>query len=187
MIGEGLKVIEEEAFALCEELTVIYLPKSLQKIGEKAFFGCKKLEKVIFYDGIYSIGEKAFAECEKLEKNTLPATLLYLGNYAFGHCYGLKSVDFSGAVLKINIKTEPQKPEESDVQNSTSGYSILEEQPENPILQVGQIAFFECQNVTFYNMTVIKKKGKKVHVTKSTLKNALVYGWDDFFTKRKFN
>lgn len=50
VIKEGVKEIGQGAFAYCESLKKVTLPRSLEFIDHEAFMSCGSLEKVIFYN-----------------------------------------------------------------------------------------------------------------------------------------
>ncbi len=50
VIKEGVKEIGQGAFAYCESLKNVILPRSLEFIDHEAFMSCESLERVIFYN-----------------------------------------------------------------------------------------------------------------------------------------
>ena len=61
-----VKIIEDNAFSDCYELTSITIPNSVTDIGEQAFQGCTGLTNVTI-GGVTDIGAKAFNYCNALE------------------------------------------------------------------------------------------------------------------------
>lgn len=62
----NVKVIGENAFISCSELTEINLPEGVETIGETAFFGCG-FENVRIPNSVTTIGDGAFSACENLK------------------------------------------------------------------------------------------------------------------------
>ena len=61
-----VKIIEDNAFSDCYELTSITIPNSVETIGEQAFKGCTGLTSVTIGSGVTAIGAKAFNYCNAL-------------------------------------------------------------------------------------------------------------------------
>lgn len=80
-----LKVIGNEAFLDCFNLTSIKFPRGLEKIGDKAF-ARTLLGTVTIPDTVKSIGTKTFAGCKKLKKIKLGKGLETIGEGAFAQC-----------------------------------------------------------------------------------------------------
>ena len=55
--------IGSEAFAGCNNLRLITLPRSVKTIGDKAFMGCSSLRKAELVNTVNRIGENCFADC----------------------------------------------------------------------------------------------------------------------------
>ena len=60
------------AFAGCEALNSVIIPKTVTKIGSKAFANCKSIDSIIIPNTVTDIGAEAFGGCEKLQQFTLP-------------------------------------------------------------------------------------------------------------------
>ena len=59
----GIKEIGELAFGLCNGLSVIEFPESVEYIGEDVMDDCQELEKIIIHNKSAVIGESAFSGC----------------------------------------------------------------------------------------------------------------------------
>jgi len=88
----------EKAFALCESLESVVIPKGVTSIGDYAFQWCGALTEVTIPEGVTHIGEGAFWGCSNLKKVTLPASLVSIGRQAFEGCDSL-----SLSVTKKNV------------------------------------------------------------------------------------
>ena len=62
-----VKIIEDNAFSDCYDLTSVTIPNSVETIGEQAFQGCTGLTSVTIGSGVTAIGAKAFNYCNALE------------------------------------------------------------------------------------------------------------------------
>ena len=82
-IKPGTKVIAEEAFYDCKNLSEIILPSSVTNIGDSAFQGCMNLSRIEIPDSVISIGALAFGNCESLSRIILPNCLKDIGYLAF--------------------------------------------------------------------------------------------------------
>lgn len=85
----GLTKIDDHAFAGCEQLTTIQLPKQLKAIGKHAFKNCTNLKNINLPDGITEIGELAFNNCRSLTAIQLPQGMTELSKEVFLDCAGL--------------------------------------------------------------------------------------------------
>ena len=65
-IPEGVKVIEFDAFGICNRLENVSLPQSLETIGRGVFWNCKSLGKIAIPSNVKEIGTLAFVGCTSL-------------------------------------------------------------------------------------------------------------------------
>lgn len=93
--------IEENAFAMCENLAVVNFGYGLKTIGKYAFFA-SGIKTVELSGGISYIGEGAFAK-SKAERLSFPggATELVISDEAFKECRELTSVALPAGLNKI--------------------------------------------------------------------------------------
>ena len=115
VIPDSVTEICYEAFAGCDALQTIRLPKNLEKVEAGIFQGCLSLEKIEMSDTIKSLSESmfeccaslkdfpfrngilelprnVFSECVSLESATLPKTVAAIRSGAFGYCENLETV-----------------------------------------------------------------------------------------------
>lgn len=88
-ISEAARLILNDAFAGCENLTSVTIPNAVRGIGESAFAGCASLERVTFGGGLERIGQQAFFNCEKLSEISIPSSVRSIGMFAFRGCQRL--------------------------------------------------------------------------------------------------
>jgi hypothetical protein len=102
VIGNYVKSVGEDAFAGCDYLVHVTIPKSVRSIGRNAFAGCAALRDVNIEDGeLQSIIEGAFAGCTALRGITLPDRLTFIGRNAFAGCALFRKITFPGALKTV--------------------------------------------------------------------------------------
>ena len=100
IMGYKVTGIWERAFADCNQLVSITLPKGLTEIGELAFRNCKQLINITLPEGLISIGVAAFSGCDSLKAVELPSTLQKIDNQAFLLCSSLNEVRLPDHLIK---------------------------------------------------------------------------------------
>lgn len=96
----GVTVVGKYAFA-GTDLETITLSEGVKTLEEGAFAGCIMLSTVKFATTLTTIGKDAFLDCWSLEKITLPDTLTSIGTHAFGF-----ESDISDTDTMIYAKTD---------------------------------------------------------------------------------
>ncbi len=162
VIPEGVKKINQYAFASLTALEEIVLPSTLESIEYGAFYGCNKLQKVTFsgenklqiinqhafegcdirgnldLTGACIISDYAFAGNKNMEGITTSDSLLSIGQYAFAGCKGLKDVTITSSKVKYGAYAF------TDCEGLTSFYVNASVLPEG--------MFYECKSLK--NVTV---------------------------------
>ncbi len=92
-LPDSLRVIGEKAFDRLQTLEAVNGGKNVEEIGNSAFEYCTSLAKFTFSEKIKTIGNKAFFSC-KLTGITLPGSLEKVGEQAFSQCYKLSEINF---------------------------------------------------------------------------------------------
>lgn len=94
--------LAENAFYLCDEITGITLPATINKVDANAFFACKNLTSVDLGDtSIVSIEDNTFLYCSALETVILPSTISQIGYKAFQGCGSIASLTCPAAVPPV--------------------------------------------------------------------------------------
>ena len=99
VIPEGVKVIEEEAFAW-SFIRDISLPSSLTLIGERAFYTSYSLENIVIPGGVKIIEANAFDSCNNLKKVVIQEGVTSIGTHAFLSCFNA-SVEIPKSVTEF--------------------------------------------------------------------------------------
>lgn len=120
---EGIETVSSGAFAKCDSVVSIFLPKSIRNISgafsdmkglktlrippeigtiqSVAFVGCTSLKSLDIPEGIERIGLDAFAKCTGIKEVSLPSTLKFIERGVFFECTGLESITIPASVEEI--------------------------------------------------------------------------------------
>ena len=100
-IKEGVKVIGDNAFVLCNSINSIEIPNSVTNIGDSAFSSCGSLTSIYIPDSVTTIGDEAFEGCKSLISIDIPNSVTTIGNSAFSWCESLTSINIPSSVVTI--------------------------------------------------------------------------------------
>lgn len=92
ILPDGVKRIEEGAFAYCVNLEETNIPSSLQYLGTYAFSDCVSLktDPLVFPEGFERFGQMVFSNCSSLKGQVvLPSTIKEIGVGCFS-CQGFR-------------------------------------------------------------------------------------------------
>ncbi|MCM1336941.1 MAG: leucine-rich repeat domain-containing protein [Candidatus Amulumruptor caecigallinarius] len=92
--------IQPMVFLLCENITSINVPNTIQTIGYAAFDVCSNLESVYISDGP-TVAESWFRSCRSLKSVRLPATLAKSNGNNFKDCSSLESIQLPKSLSNI--------------------------------------------------------------------------------------
>ncbi|MCR5569895.1 MAG: leucine-rich repeat domain-containing protein [Paludibacteraceae bacterium] len=98
MIEAPVEVIEKYAFANCNFLQHIKLPKTLREIGIGAFGGCATLKQVNLPQNLKELGIEAFAECRSLANIGIPDSLDKINYHTFYNCQALTAISLPSTI-----------------------------------------------------------------------------------------
>ena len=101
-IPEGTKIIGEDAFSHCENLTSITIPDSVREIRDSAFAVCTALTSICIPNSVTSISDSMFFYCVALTSVTLPDSVTSIGSQVFSYCYNLTSLKIPDSVTSID-------------------------------------------------------------------------------------
>ena len=123
------RIIANNAFESCTELSGITIPQNVVMIGDKAFAGCTGISEMVIPDNVQSIGLGAFAGCNGMTKITIPfvgAELNGTTNTHFGYIFGAES-------YLENVSHVPERLKDVAIVGDT---------------QVKKYAFYKCDYLT---------------------------------------
>ena len=100
-VREGVKVIGNKAFRLCNSLTSINIPDSVTNIGNEAFSWCNSLTSIKIPNSVTNIGNHAFHGCTSLTSINIPNSVTKIGDGAFRSCGSLISINIPNSVTNI--------------------------------------------------------------------------------------
>ncbi|CAE7884161.1 BSPAL1 [Symbiodinium microadriaticum] len=135
-IPEGIKVIEDEAFAGCSSLAEVIVPDSVTEIGRGAFSDCTSLRTLTIPKSVTQLGAGVFANCISLTSVTIPDSVKEIGSEAFRGCTALRHVSIPESVTKIG-------PSAFRGCKSLTNLSI----PES-LMVISEFAFCDCRSLT---------------------------------------
>ncbi len=100
-----LTVVGANAFAGCEGLREVVIPKNVTQLGDGAFRGCINLKDLAFERGSHLtlVGARAFYECGRLQEVNLPKSVTHVGAYAFAEC-GNGAISIPDGIVSVGAK-----------------------------------------------------------------------------------
>ena len=90
-LPDSVTEIGYEAFAGCDALQSVRLPKHLELVEPGIFSGCLSLEKIEMCDTIKALSESMFERCASLVEFPFRNGILELPRNVFSECVSLKS------------------------------------------------------------------------------------------------
>ncbi len=162
VIPDGVKIIYDNAFSACSNLTSLEIPSSITAIGIDAFADDLEYTEynngkylgngddkylvlvdvidptVLEFDmpnGVKIIYDEAFKWCSDIKKITLSSSVQSIGNYAFYNCMWLEKIDISSDLTRIGDYSfyGCRSLESIDIPSSVES--------------IGDYAFFECASL----------------------------------------
>lgn len=114
------EIIREKAFMYADKLTEINLPEGVRVIEEWAFAKCFSADKIILRDGLETIGDHAFLKCRNVKEIVIPKTCKLVDVSAFYQCRSAESIEIAEGVevLKKGAFEECEALKQVTVPNS---------------------------------------------------------------------
>ncbi len=100
-LPDSVTEIDYEAFAGCDALQSVRLPKHLELVEPGIFSGCLSLEKIEMCDTIKALSESMFERCASLVEFPFRNGILELPRNVFSECVSLKSATIPPSVAAI--------------------------------------------------------------------------------------
>lgn len=89
ILGEGLEEIGDHAFLKCRAVKEIVIPGSCKTVRVSAFYQCTSVEKLTIGEGVEVLEKGAFEECSALKSVVLPDSIRTMEPYIFYNCSSL--------------------------------------------------------------------------------------------------
>ena len=142
-IREGVKVIGDRAFALCDSLTSINIPNSVTTIGNSAFGWCKSLTIINIPNSVTTIGNSAFIDCKSLTIKNIPNSVITIGDSAFLGCDSLTNINIPNSVTTIG-------------EGAFSGcINIKHITIPSLVTKIGDFAFYNCKSLELITIPLL--------------------------------
>ncbi|MBQ6121321.1 MAG: leucine-rich repeat protein [Clostridia bacterium] len=100
-IPKTVTEVGEAAFSDCAALVFVTLPEGLERVGDYAFRNCPMISHFELPEGMVEISEGMFENCTKMWKIAFPSTLRKIGDAAFYNCKALKEFSLPGGLEEI--------------------------------------------------------------------------------------
>ena len=136
VLEEGIVNIGNYAFAECQELSHIEIPKTVTCIGNGAFKNCKQISSIFIPDTVTQIGYEAFYYCQNMSELDIPSSITSIGSEAFRGCSQLTGITIPSGVQNIGRYTF----------NNCTNLATLT--INNGVVSLGQGAFYGCCGLT---------------------------------------
>ena len=154
------RVIANNAFEGCTELSGITIPQDVVMIGDNAFAGCTEITEMVIPNNVQSIGADAFSDCSGLEGSiTIPDSVTSMGSGTFSGCSSLTSITIPDSVTSIKDRTflECSRMESITLGNDVTSIgsyafskctSLAGIDIPNSVKSIGAYAFSDCSNLS---------------------------------------
>ena len=128
-LPEGVTTIENYAFNSCKNLSVLNFPDTITQIGERVITFSSALRHITLPKGMTSVNEIAFWDSNGLRSITIPTSIKIVGDDAFLNCTNLTDIYYEGtesdwnSIGFVSYDTEFQK---ATVHMSSSGPDVMQ-------------------------------------------------------------
>lgn len=167
-LPSGLLDIQQDAFAICENMSQITLPSGLSSIGDSAFYSCESLTSITLPSSLKSIGGRAFWDCKVLSVLIIPANVSNVGNGIVAGCESLKSLSVDSNNKKYDSRGKCNAVIEKSSNTLVAGSNVTAIPSTvkkigddafydsrlssvilpNGVTSIGEFAFYNCSNLT---------------------------------------
>lgn len=150
-------------------ITSCQIHPSTKVIADQAFMDCRQLTELDIPEGVISVGYNQFDCCNNLQRVTIPKTVSYLGRTLFSFCYNLESVQVAkgnpsyysanNGIIETATKTLVAACNTTVIPADGSvtqiGYGVFNYRDDitnisipDTITSIGDMAFYGCDGLT---------------------------------------
>ncbi len=101
IIPEGVVSIDYGVFSGCTQLKEVVIPNSVTMLGGGVFSSCTSLTYVKLPDHLTTIPVSLFSVCSRLETIDIPKNVTKIEDTAFSRCYSLTSITIPKKITEI--------------------------------------------------------------------------------------
>lgn len=103
-IQNNTRIIAENAFVDCTEITSVSIPNTVITIGAWAFNNCKGLASIVIPNSVTTIEAGAFKGCNKIKGElVIPNSVTAIGGAAFQECVGITAISVPSTVSSMGF------------------------------------------------------------------------------------
>lgn len=96
-----VSMIDQYAFADCENLRSVNLPNTITEIRDGTFEGCTGITKIVIPNSVQRLWSRAFKDATSLSSVTIGNNVEEIHNETFAGCTSLKSITFPKNIKNI--------------------------------------------------------------------------------------
>lgn len=97
---DGMKTIDNYAFALCKKLNIVNIPEGVTSIGSNAFFATFALTEIELPETLETLDINAF-NASGITEIVIPKNVKSIGQFAFADCSDLTSIKVLSKDTKV--------------------------------------------------------------------------------------
>lgn len=97
ILGEGLEFIGDHAFLKCRSVQEAFIPGSCKTVDVSAFYQCTGINQLTIENGVEALAKGVFEECSAIESITVPASVKKMAPYVFYNCSALSECIIEGS------------------------------------------------------------------------------------------
>ncbi|MBR2196832.1 MAG: leucine-rich repeat protein [Salinivirgaceae bacterium] len=101
-VPESVTTIGDLAFYLCEQLTSVVIPNSVERIEYGAFEGCSNLASISIPESVTTLGSCVFQTCISLTSITIPNSITEIPFYGFRSCENLTTISLPNTITDVD-------------------------------------------------------------------------------------
>lgn len=201
-IASSVKIINNDAFRECANITSVTIPEGVITVGERVFQGCSNLKNVTFPSSIENVGAGTFYNCQELrsvkffpsDKNVTIGDNIFTGSWYLSDLTLPTKIDSIGdgmfqSCMSLFYLTIPQGVQSIGANAFTNCSSLSYVIIPNSITKIGIAAFANCAltDIYFCGSKAEWDKIQKIGDTTATLQSKTIHYLSDIESIKVLN